>query len=167
MSNLKKILVALGIFVPTILVQNATAKTWETKALNGTSEQIHAATSETSSVALFCTNGELKSAISIGSKNSENVIQNVMGTKRRKTVNVDMFVNGEKVNTSRWIYSPKPKVFVPKSSLIAVKLYNAAVKGDPVSFKQRGRDRIDLEIPAPNSNFAKFGSNCGIGSKKS
>jgi len=171
MTKLKSAAIcALGVIVPSLLAHTAIAMTWTGQDMNPDSadgpEQLYTATSDNSALAFVCSDGKLTSAIAVDSNDGANILKNMLQSKRNKTVRVTLSVNGQEVNTSNWIYSSSRKIFIPRKRIVTVKIYNAAVKGDTVSFKRQRKDAVDLTLPETNANFVNFGGACGIGANK-
>lgn len=78
-----------------------------------------------------------------------------------RSANVKITIDGEPVKTDSWIYNKGSKLIYPKSSAMARKFYNAAIRGQSVQVKYR--DSYNIDLPKPDATFADWGGPCGIG----
>lgn len=85
--------------------------------------------------------------------------------KRFKSPTV--FINGEQLPPNRWTYLKKRKVAIPHSLSVTKKLYNAAIRQDEIDIDFDGKEKFSPLLPKPNTVFADFGAECGLGRLKS
>jgi len=83
------------------------------------------------------------------------------GTAQRRRL--DYRINGEKQPFVDWVKIPKLGVYRARKTSTAAKLYNAALRGQEVDVKIRGKDYMPLQLPTVDTAFKNFGSECGLG----
>ena len=82
--------------------------------------------------------------------------------KRQPTVTI----NGEQIDPNGWIYLKKRGIAIPQSRKLSRKIYNGAIRGDKIFVDFDNKRSFELNLPKPNSDFAYFGAECGMGKNK-
>lgn len=70
---------------------------------------------------------------------------------------------GETSEVAGWAYIPKLEIYRAGRRSAAAKLYNAAIRGDDVQVKIRGKGYQPLNLPPVDAAFKTFGAECGLG----
>lgn len=163
--------IALGIIMTAVTASaNVAAADWgysllpkDNKKLN---EQVYASASDTAALSFMCNNTKLRALIATESNAGETVLAQYVGGRTKTGKKVTLYVEGQAVDTSRWLLSTKNNVFAAPDRSTTLKIYKAAASGKTVSIEPKGKSRIDLSLPAVNDAFRTFGADCGAGSNR-
>jgi len=140
------------------------------KDMNGVyldAEAIYSGTAETEgNVAFTCYNGRYAASVALKPVDLEMVIKDAMDSRRRKIRKLRYTLNGETQKSAEWIYMPALKVYMARKQSTSAKLYNAAVRGDVVTLRDREKEPTELNLPKQDMTFVNFGKSCGLGKKK-
>ena len=113
----------------------------------------------------ICAANKMRASVTTTPQDWQSVLK--QSTRRSKTKSVHLTLDdGQKMNIGNFIYKPSLKTLNSRNAKQAVQLYNAVVNGQQITLKMGSRSPIVLNPPKPNSAFADFGSQCGIGRHK-
>lgn len=129
-------------------------------------ESIYVVSDDVGDIAFTCLLEKLRTTIEIKSTDFESIVLGNNTSQRAKVRNLRFFINGKAVRSKNWTYVSELKVALSSKRSDALRIYNAAIRGDEVQVKMSGADKVRLNLPKPNSAFAQFGSECGIGTNK-
>ncbi|PHR94454.1 MAG: hypothetical protein COA69_02340 [Robiginitomaculum sp.] len=112
-----------------------------------------------------CQNNKLRAAISLTPQNWEEAMQK--SSRRSKTRDVKMTLDGgETVSLGKFVFKPTLQTLTARNRKQAVRLYNAAIKGQDITISMAAKNSVTISLPKPNQMFADFGGQCGIGKYK-
>lgn len=122
-------------------------------------------TNMSGSVIFTCVGGALTAGFAPDPIDFVSIIRQAKVAKGRfKRKRLDFKINGEEEEDRvDWVYIPKLNLYRARKKLTAAKLYNAAVRGDSVDVKARGKEYVSLQLPPVDTAFRNFGSDCGLG----
>ncbi|MEQ8559585.1 MAG: hypothetical protein RIB03_14815 [Henriciella sp.] len=83
-------------------------------------------------------------------------------TSRSKSRRITMTIGADEAFKADWTYFPSIKVAVTDKELTAKKLYNAAIKGETVTWKMSARPEISVTMPKANEAFKAFANDCPV-----
>jgi len=120
-------------------------------------------TSTTQNGLMFsCLAGSFGVAASLKPKDFRATFSETAG--RHKGRYLDMRLDGgEKIGLGLWIYKPTLDAISSRKRSQAAKLYNTVVRRQKVTLHMDSKKPVLLDLPKPNTAFAEFGAECGIG----
>ncbi|WP_300391966.1 hypothetical protein [Henriciella sp.] len=83
-------------------------------------------------------------------------------TSRSKSHDIAMTIGDSEPFKAGWTYFPSLKVAIAHKELTAKKLYNAAIKGETVTWKMPARPEISVTMPEANEAFKAFANDCPV-----
>lgn len=117
-------------------------------------------------VALTCLGGSFMVVVSTDdisiSKNFRDAWMYPNKRKRRPTV----MINEEQQDPNHWVYLKKRGIAIPQERKLSLKIYNAAIRQDKILVDFDNKKSFSLNLPKPNTDFAEFGAECGMGRYK-
>ena len=126
-------------------------------------EVIYSGTATTEgNVAFVCYDGRLSVSMALEPVDLRDAVLDTPSSRRLRVAIPDITIAGEEQSAKQWAYMPAMKVFRARKKSSAAKLYNAAIRNDPVTARYRG-DTISLNMPQIDNTFADFGADCGMG----
>ena len=128
-------------------------------------ESIHSGNPTTSGNVVFtCLAGSLTVSFASEPVDFQAILtQKKVAKGRVKPKRLDFKIAGEDQQFVDWVYIPKLGIYRARKKLTAAKLYNAAVRGDSVEVKTRGKTYQSLNFPPVDTAFKNFGTDCGLG----
>lgn len=67
---------------------------------------------------------------------------------------------GTEKHQIRFMYNHKTASVVPIKRVIAIKVFNAAIRGEALKLKALGKTQFDIVLPKPNQDFVEFVKAC-------
>lgn len=140
----------------------ASADAWRAASTNAEGETVMIASGSESEHGSFfsCANETL--GVGVATEPGDIVEMLSRETSRSNDREISARVGDGEEFISRWTYLPSLKVAVAADELTAKKLYNAAVKGETVSWKMPGRDALEIQFPEMNDAFKAFANDCVV-----
>ncbi|MEP3892078.1 MAG: hypothetical protein ABJN69_16595 [Hellea sp.] len=129
-------------------------------------ETIYTNSSDKGDVAITCLREKLYLSVETKPINFEEFVVNHLTSQRAKVRAVTLRIDGDKKSRNRWTYIPEHKVLLAQKRSDKVKVYNAAISGKAVTLEIGNGKAFKLNLLKPNSTFANFGANCGLGRNK-
>ena len=83
-------------------------------------------------------------------------------TKRAKRKKATTQIGDRDARRDVWTYLPATKVAVSRQGSTGRRFFNAAVRGDTVSWKMDGKDATTFTFPAQNEAFKSFAKSCSV-----
>lgn len=80
----------------------------------------------------------------------------------RRTFRPSIHVAGERAPRQKWIENFDDTLVMPTEQKHANQLYNAAVRGQDVTFERKGKFSATLALPPVDRAFRDFGKGCGM-----
>jgi len=117
-------------------------------------------------IALTCFMKKLRTTIEIKPTDFESIVVGNTTSQRGRIRDVSFFIADKRISSRNCTHVPKINVVLSNKRSDAIRLYNAAIRGDSVQAKISGAPKVELNLRKPNSAFADFGSECGIGKKR-
>lgn len=140
----------------------ANADAWRAASTTAEGETIMIASGSDASHGSFfsCANDTL--GVGVGTAPGDIVEMLSRETSRSNDREVSAKVGDGEEFIARWTYLPSLKVAVAADELTAKKLYNAAVKGESVTWKMPGREALEVQFPEMNDTFKAFANDCVV-----
>ena len=127
-------------------------------------EGVYSGDAKTSgNVAFTCYGGNFSVNVSLEQIDMGTLFTNTPDSTRRKLKRAYIKINGEPIKSSAWIYMPAMKVYRAREKSTSAKLYNAVIRGSDVEMKSNRSGYVSLNLPAVDTSFKNFGSDCGLG----
>lgn len=125
---------------------------------NTNGQVIYSTDVDSPAVVLGCSaNGQISATFSTDG-NVEEKIENK--STRRSIVDGTMTVGDDAPDTAKWTYYTRRKIAIPTDNKFSRRLYNAAVKGAPVTLDFGHRGSYTFTPPAINDAFVAFANGC-------
>lgn len=121
-------------------------------------------TSDTNGIYFNCNGGSLQVGLGVVPGDIEEML--ATRSTRRRSHSVNTTIGSAEPVFSDWTYYPSLKVAVGKDTIIAKKFYNAAVKGEQVTWKMPWKDEVVLSFPPINEAFTSFANDCPVTNPK-
>lgn len=118
---------------------------------------VHTMDKSKTGVLLQCTGDSMSAYFAVEPLDFEKLAES--RTSRYRERETRLFINGELVDERKWTYLPALEAAFPDSKLIATKIFNAIVQGQPVQF-ELGDKRVDVFLPQADDEFASFAEDC-------
>lgn len=170
MNTYKTLIVAGSAILSTLAFSNAAlAGEWTSQAFSPSqpqNEQLFAATSDNTAITFTCVNTKLRVAISAENNEADKITSSFNEARGKRMRKVDLMIDGELVPTKKWLNASRNQIFVTPDRASSAKIYNAALKQQPISIQSKYLEKTDLSFPALNEDFTKFGAGCGLGTLK-
>lgn len=118
------------------------------------------ADNEKIAAAFRCQDGALKAYISL---NGEDISDSLARNGHARDVQTN-FQFGDNSGREDWGYLARTNIVFPLRESTARKMYNAALRGDPIVIDARRFGRIELDLPPVDASLAaQFKDECGFG----
>lgn len=110
-------------------------------------------------IMFFCQNGEL--GVTVASKPFD-FNGSLETSKRKRTYDVSVMLNGETGATSAWAYMPTSGLLRSGDYTTKAQLFNAVVRGDAVTLTSDKMEDVVLPLPPMDDTFRQFARDCGL-----
>lgn len=114
---------------------------------------------DSNGVLLSCVEGQLHAVVGM---EAGDIIEMIGQQTSRQRTNDLVLTIGDDEYRSAWTYLPSIKVALSREPVAAKKIYNAAVRGETVSFELAAKDPVTVEFPAMNDAFKRFANDCTV-----
>lgn len=126
-----------------------------TSIING----VYAGSPEETGIMFYCIDGELSATVAV---RPYDFSQGMGSTSRVKARTVEMYANGEKVQSSYWTYLPSLGLARAQEHEAKAKLFNAVVRDEEVRIKASTIGEVDIVMPPVDETFTAFAQECGF-----
>lgn len=116
-------------------------------------------------VAFSCFRGKLSANIGFEPTDFKTLFTDMTRSRRQRAKKIMLYIDGEALRSTQWSYILDMNIYMPQKTLIAKKLYNAAILGKEVTAGPTYKKQTPLILPKPTAVFADFGAECGVGRK--
>lgn len=114
-------------------------------------------------IAMTCVNGSLSVAVAFKPVDMKAFVEENHTTRGWSFKLITMKIDGKRQELHKWMYLHSLGVAIPRKKSDRAKIYNAVLRGQPVTLDMDFRDAVDINLPAPNQAFNEFGGACGMG----
>ena len=83
-------------------------------------------------------------------------------TKRVKRKDATTKIGDAEPREEAWNYLPRIQIALSSKGVTGKRFFNAAVRGDTISWKIDGKDTATFTLPAQNAAFKSFAKNCSV-----
>ncbi|MGB6228683.1 MAG: hypothetical protein WBF53_00980 [Litorimonas sp.] len=121
---------------------------------------------EAGNVAFVCVDGDVSARVSMVPGDIPSfIVDNIENAyepnaNSRRTFRPNISIAGEPIKRSKWIEGRRDRVVMPMERSEAGRLYNAAVRNEPVRFTRKKWLDADLNMPPVDSAFREFAARC-------